>query len=49
MLPLEVLIREGLGAVDACRAGSVSVYEVTSLTHEIFDLWYISILALRLS
>ncbi len=34
----EVLIREGLGAVDTGRARAVAVEEVAALTHEAGDL-----------
>lgn len=34
----EVLVGEGLGAVDAGGAGAVAVEEVAALAHEVFDL-----------
>ena len=38
MLQLEILVCEGLGAVDGSAAGTVAVEEVPALDHEVFDL-----------
>lgn len=38
VLEVEVLVGERLGAVDAGRAGAVSVEEVAALAHEAGDL-----------
>lgn len=38
MLHAEVFVGEGLGAVDAGRAGAVAVEEVAALAHEVGDL-----------
>ena len=38
MLEFEILVIEGLRAIDTSRACAVSVQEVSSLAHEIFDL-----------
>ena len=38
VLQREVLIGEGLGAVDAGRAGAVAVEEVAALAHEVANL-----------
>jgi len=35
----EVLVCEGLGAVDAGAARAVAVEEVATLAHEVFDLF----------
>lgn len=37
MLQLKVLIRKALRAVNACRAGTISVQEVATLAHEVLD------------
>lgn len=38
MLEVEVLVREELGAIDACRARAVAVEEIAALDHELSDL-----------
>lgn len=38
MLQFEILVFEGLGAVDAGAAGAVAEDEVAALDHEVFDL-----------
>jgi hypothetical protein len=38
VLQREVLVGEGLGAVDAGRAGAVAIEEVAALAHEVADL-----------
>ena len=38
VLELEVLVREGLGAVDGGAARAVAVEEITALDHEVGDL-----------
>lgn len=38
VLELEILVREGFGAVDAGAAGAIAVQEISALDHEIFDL-----------
>jgi len=38
MLSLKVLIGKCLGTIDTCWSGTISIHEVASLAHEIFDL-----------
>ena len=39
MLEGKVLVLEGLEAPDTRRAGAISVKEITTLTHEVGDLF----------
>lgn len=38
MLDLEILVREGFGAVDGRATGAITVEEISTLDHETFDL-----------
>lgn len=38
VLDLEILVREGFGAVDGRATGAIAVEEISALNHETFDL-----------
>ena len=40
MFPCEILIRKRFRAVNRCTPGSISIQEIPSLDHEIFNLMY---------